>query len=114
MTLENNTDELKEFIFQFLRSDKGLKYSKTLHNKDKKEISFPVIPKLKSKFIINDFEKKAEIDMALGTDTRESRKGRSINEIENSPSDSAVRKSTENPHLPITRKIKSLIKTMLC
>ena len=56
--LEKNTNELKESIFQFLRSDKGLQASKMMHSKDNKEFQAPTIPKPKSKFIIDDFDKK--------------------------------------------------------
>jgi hypothetical protein len=55
--LEKNTNELKESIFQFLRLDKGLQTSKIMHNKDNKEFPIPVIPKLKSKFVIDDCDK---------------------------------------------------------
>ena len=48
MRLEKNKNELKETIFQFLRSDKRLQLSKDAQ-KEKKDISFPTIPKLNPK-----------------------------------------------------------------
>jgi hypothetical protein len=105
--LEKNTNELKESIFQFLRSNKGLQTSKIKHNKDNKEFPVPVIPKQKSKFVIDDFDKKmAEIDMALGTRAKEDRKKRSANNIEYLSRDSTAMKSIENPKLLTTRKGK--------
>jgi hypothetical protein len=105
--LEKNTNELKELIFQFLRSDKGLQASKIMHSKDDKEFSIPVIPKLKSKFVIDDFDKKmAEIDKALGTRTKEDRREMSANNIEYLSRDFTAMKSLKNPKLLTTRKGK--------
>ena len=103
--LEKNTNELKESIFQFLRSDKGLQTSKMMHSKDNKEFHVPVIPELKSKFIINNFDKKMkEIDMALGTGTKENRKKRSANNVEHLSRDFTAMKPIENPKPLTTRK----------
>jgi hypothetical protein len=105
--LEKNTNELKESIFQFLRSDKGLQASKMMHSKDNKEFQVPTIPKLKSKFIIDDFDKKmAEIDMALGTGTRENRKKRSTNKVERLPKNFTAMKPIESPKPLTPRKGK--------
>ena len=60
--LEKNTFDLKESIFQFLRSDKGLQASQSNHNK-KKDIPSPTYPKVKIKKIVDDFDAKmAKID----------------------------------------------------
>jgi hypothetical protein len=42
--LDKNTNKLKESIFQFLRSDKELRTSKIVLNKDNKEFPIRVIP----------------------------------------------------------------------
>ena len=64
-------DELKESIFQFLRSENDLESSKNLQDKKKKEILFPTFPLLESKFLIDDFDTKtAELEMPIGTNTR--------------------------------------------
>ena len=79
--LEKNTYELKESIFQFLRSDKGLQASKSNH-KEKKDIPSPTYPKIKKKKIVDDFgAKMAEIDKAIRLGKAiEKRRKRSINE----------------------------------
>ena len=72
--LEKNTNELKESIFQYLRSNKGLQASKIMHNKDNKEFPTSVVPQQKSKFVIDDLdEKRTGIDMTLGTSTEKDR-----------------------------------------
>ena len=64
--LKVNTYDLKESIFQFLRSNKGLQASKST-NKKRKDTPSPTYPKLKTKKIVEDFNAKmAEIDKAIG------------------------------------------------
>jgi hypothetical protein len=105
--LEKNTNELKESIFQFLKSDKGLQTSKMMHSRDNKEIHIPVIPKLKSKIVIDDFDKKmAEIVMALGTSTKENRRKISAINIEYFSRDFTTMKSVETPKSLATKKGK--------
>ena len=86
--LEKNTFDLKESIFQFLKSDKGLQASKNNH-KEKKDMPSPNFPKVKIKRIVDDFDAKmAEIDKAIGLGKAiEKRKKRSINENQNSDID---------------------------
>ena len=64
--LEENIYDLKESIFQFLKSDKGLQASKSNH-KEKKDIPSPTYPKIKIKKIVDGFgAKMAKIDKAIG------------------------------------------------
>ena len=100
--LEKNTFDLKESIFQFLKSDKGLQTSKNNH-KEKKETS-PNFPKVKIKRIVDDFDAKiAEIDKAIGFGkTIEKRKRRSINENQNSDID----KETQDTIEPIKTQLR--------
>ena len=46
MRLERNTNELKDSIFQFLRSDKGLQENKSFIKK-REDKSIPILPNLK-------------------------------------------------------------------
>jgi hypothetical protein len=79
MRLEKNTNELKDSIFQFLKSDKSLQTTKDMHHKENKGNLPPILPKLKSKFIVDDFDKKmAEIDKALGTNNIGNRRKREL------------------------------------
>ena len=55
--LEKNTYDLKESIFQFLKSDKGLQASKSNH-KENKDIPSPAYPKIKIKKIVDNFDAK--------------------------------------------------------
>ena len=64
--LEKNKFDMKESIFQFLKSDKGLQASKSNH-KEKKDMPPPTYPKNKIKRIVDDFDANmAEIDKAIG------------------------------------------------
>ena len=78
--LEKNTFDLKASIFQFSKSDKGQKASKSNH-KEKKDMPSPTYPKIKIKRIVDDFDAKmAEIDKAIRLGKAiEKRKKRSIN-----------------------------------
>ena len=87
--LEKNTYDLKESIFQFLKSDKRLQASKSNH-KEKKDIPSltypsPTYPKVKIKKIVDDFDAKmAEIDKAIGlVKAIEKRKKRLLMETKN-------------------------------
>ena len=98
LRLEKNTYDLKESIFQFLKSNKGLQASKSNH-KEKKDIPSltypsPTYPKIKIKKIVDDFDAKmAEIDKAIGLGKAiEKRKKRSISENQNLDND----KETQN------------------
>jgi len=101
--LEKNTYDLKESIFQFLKSDKGLQASKSTH-KEKKESPTPTYQKLKTKKLIEDFDvKMAEIDKALGLGKAiENRRKRSTSENQN-PNTNDI----ENPSInkPIKTKL---------
>ena len=101
--LEKNIYDLKESIFQFLKSDKGLKASKRNH-KEKKDIPSPTYPKIKIKKIVDGFgAKMAEIDKAIGFEKAiEKRKKRSINENENPDTN----KETQNIIKPIKTHLR--------
>jgi hypothetical protein len=109
MRLEKNTNELKDSIFQFLKSDKSLQSTKDMHNKKNKGDLPPIIPKLKSKFIIDNFEKKmAEIDKALGTNNRESRRRRVLIKVDGPISERTAIKSTTSFSVTTSRKKQTL------
>ena len=102
--LEKNSYDLKESIFQFLKSDKGLQASKSTH-KEKKESPTPTYPKLKTKKLIKDFDvKMAEIDKVIGLGKAiEKRRKRSISENQNPDTN-----DIENPSInkPIKTKLR--------
>ena len=105
--LEKNTNELKDSIFQFLKSDKSLQSTKDMHHKENKGNLPPVFPKLKSKFIIEDFDKKmAEIDKALGLNKNENRRRRALNNVDSSMSEQTTIKSTTSYSLTTSKQNK--------
>ena len=107
MRLEKNIDELNDSIFQFLKSDKSLQTTKDMHHKENTGDLPPIIPKLKSKFIIEDFDKKmAEIDKALGFNKNENRRRRALNNVDSSMSEHTTIKSTTSFPLTTSRKNK--------
>jgi hypothetical protein len=78
-----------------------------MHHKENKGELLPIIPKLKSKFIIEDFDKKmAEIDKALGFNKKESRRRRALNNVDSSISEYTTIKSTTSFPLTTSRKNK--------